>query len=120
MGNIFNDIEILILQKLFLCKVKFLVKDSKAKKFNTRMGYQFFLLIRRLLGIKMNVGSCKLFLGLVHAQNGGMFCEHMPSHGYCFMIFIICDEVLVKVGITFSNFLFNIMANNTSHLLLQL
>jgi hypothetical protein len=28
--------------------------------------------------------------------------------------------VLVKVGITFSNFLFNIMANNTSHLLLQL
>jgi len=74
------------------------------------MGYQFFLFIRRLLGIKMNVSSCKLFLGLVHAQNGGMFCEHMPSHGYCFMIFIICDKVLVKVGVTFSSFLFNIMA----------
>ncbi len=63
----------------------------------------------------MNVGSCKLFLGLVHVQNGGMFC-----HGYCFMIFIICDEVLVKVGVIFSSFLFNIMANNTSHMLLQL
>jgi hypothetical protein len=38
----------------------------------------------------------------------------------CFTIFIICDEVLVKVGVIFSNFLFNIMANNTSHLLLLL
>jgi hypothetical protein len=28
--------------------------------------------------------------------------------------------VLVKVGVIFSSFLFNIMANNTSHMLLQL
>ncbi len=62
------------------------------------MGFHIFPLFGKLLGIKTNVDSIKLSLALVCAQNGKMFCEHVPSHCYCSMIFVICDKALVKVS----------------------
>lgn len=82
------------------------------------MGSHIFPLFGKLLGIKTNVDSSKLFLGLICAQNGKMFCQHMPSHCYCSMIFVICDKALVKVSVILSSlFLMDVMVDNTSHLL---
>jgi hypothetical protein len=82
------------------------------------MGFHIFPLLGKLLGVKTNVDSNKLSLGLVCAQNGRMFYEHMPSHWYCSMIFVICDKALVKVSVIFSNlFLMDVTVDNPSHLL---
>ncbi len=84
------------------------------------MGSHIFPLFGKLLGIKTNVDSIKLSLGLVCAQNGNMFCEHMPSHCYCSMIFVICDKVLVKATVILSSlFLMDVMVDNTSHVRLE-
>ncbi len=82
------------------------------------MGSHIFPLFGKLLGIKTNVDCNKLSLGLVCVQNGKMFYEHMPSHCYCSMMFVIYDKAFVKVIVMLSNlFLMDFTVDNTSHLL---
>lgn len=82
------------------------------------MGFHIFMFFEKLLGIKTNVDSSKLSLGLACTQNGKMFYKHMLSHCYCSMIFVICDKALVKVNVILSSlFLMDVTIDNTSHLL---